>query len=961
MTSPVMTGGRQDALAQILADFSNNILVRACAGSGKTRLLSAKCLLALMLRGNRQVAAITFTEKAAQELKGRILYFLNMILTAPSEEYLELKTDFPWAEFRQALAAQKEWSRKAEFWPKLKQRSPELFNQLTHEGAQIGTIHGFAKRILDRYPLEAMGGLLTHFDHSGRGLEQLLEEFSAEEVFLASQNLSGVSYRQLNELVKDMLDAVKRGMTLTGGSDFSFDRSSAFAKNLAGSWAAFSTLVFEAIDASREQGYLDYDLILYWLDAFLATAQPSLLQEIRARNNYVLLDELQDTDPLQLRIIRRLSAYDAPQGGRLFMVGDPFQSIYGFRGACPELIFEGQAKKDFKEWSLIGNKRSGPGILNFINNAFAGILQGYEPMGSTQSREFSVDKILWHAYGQAGEPSLAADERRRQEARHAAETIKTLAARHGWPWKNFAVLLRKMKHGWVYLEELTRQGIPAVLGVSANEALKMSQTVRDLFWAGQLFLNPESAEARAYFKLCCDGNAEAVFNAVGSLRESHFETASPGAIITALKQALNLESRALALNLEERQALDWAESLAWKTTGDAASYLQGLREKIEATGRDDDQEEPPQAPWDGDCVKIATIHKVKGLQFPCVILAGVMDWDSRKSHKKLLWDPMTAKAAVVFKAGTKKFLGSDEALARELKESGGGGQSAEEQRVLYVALTRAQECLVVMEPQGAALPRRPGTYSRDVANSLSKAKPRGEIFRCALCLGGPGEPKGAVTAAWPVSAGVSEANAVAVHAQHKTEVVSTPPALVYASREDEGSWQEDPVEPRKKRDDGDTRLLGTALHGVLERVAWKPAVNHSDYERILNGELEKINRQEGGAPAGLKTQAETVLKNFFKSALWTDLACKKLIAREYPVAYLKEGSLVVGRVDLIYEEAPGTLVIADWKTETVSAQAHRAQGEHYQRALEGLGRRVSAKKIIFEVISLRDFQSFRLD
>ncbi|MEK6543511.1 MAG: UvrD-helicase domain-containing protein, partial [Elusimicrobiota bacterium] len=90
-----------EKLTTILADFRNNTVVRACAGSGKTRLLAAKYLTALLWHGDpKGLAAITFTEKAAQELKSRIQDFLSRIAQAHSQDTLMSATDLPWAQVR---------------------------------------------------------------------------------------------------------------------------------------------------------------------------------------------------------------------------------------------------------------------------------------------------------------------------------------------------------------------------------------------------------------------------------------------------------------------------------------------------------------------------------------------------------------------------------------------------------------------------------------------------------------------------------------------------------------------------------------------------------------------------------------------------------------------------------------------------------------------------------------------
>ncbi|MBI2070645.1 MAG: UvrD-helicase domain-containing protein [Elusimicrobia bacterium] len=940
------------ALAEILADFSNNIMVRACAGSGKTRLLAAKCLVALLRQeGPGRVVAITFTEKAAQELKSRVLHFLKAVATALSPDSLSFDGSIPWAEIEHGLKAQRHFPKGERFWSHLNKKAGQLLDVSARQGLEIGTIHSFAKKILDNHPLEALGGLLTRFDASGAGLKELLGELSGDEIVHQAAALSGVSYAQLEALLLETLEETKKGLGGRPGETLSFSADHAFARTLQEAWPNMLAKVKRALEQSKEEGYLDYDLILYWLDRFLNEGPADMIADVQAGIGYILLDELQDTDPVQLRIIARLAGMapgvkEAP-GGRLFMVGDPFQSIYAFRGARPELIFGAKERMNVKEYTLAGNKRSGPGILRFVNEVFHGALEGYEPMGAAGKKSFNADVIYWHQM--PAQSSGDNHDERRREARHVAAAIAGLARERVWPWKNFAILLRKMSNAWVYFDELKKAGVPAVLEGSETAALRMSLTVRDLFWLMTLYGNPDDSNARFYFQYTRRRDADIeqdIVRPVAGLRERLFETAAPGLIVTGLKQCFGLSAQARALGPEETRAWEIAEVLAWSSGGDSAAFLKTLRSRLEPR-LEEEEEDRKEASWEGDAVRIATIHKAKGLQFPCVVVAGLADWKLKVQGKKLFWDPATGRAAIAFNSAAKdNFLGSDPALFKELKEARRQKELAEEARILYVALTRSEEMLVVFEP-----PAADRTRSRSVGavlTPLTKAKTLAQEWDCPLCSARE-QSAPEMPPAPPIAAGQSDP-IEAVPAQIR-------PALLYASEKEQLSDQEHPAGKRAGK--GDPRLIGQLIHSVLERLPWGPA-DQQELNRLFTQAASDLKKNEKNWAKGTEEEALAALGVFLQSDLWREISGRRLLARELPVAYAAGDSLIVGRVDLIYEEAPGLIVVADYKTEAASAQEHRLQGRHYLNALEGFKKRLGAKNMIFEVISISNAKRYRL-
>ncbi|MEP6961544.1 MAG: UvrD-helicase domain-containing protein, partial [Acidobacteriota bacterium] len=137
-----------------------------------------------------------------------------------------------------------------------------------------------------------------------------------------------------------------------------------------------SGIVDEYNDRKRRQGKLDFvDLLIYARD--LVRDQPVVREYLQRRFKRLFVDEFQDTDPLQVEIIRLLAADSEP--GKLFLVGDPKQSIYKFRRAdidlyktvCDELMAQGVGLV-----RLTKSFRSLPNIQDFVNAAFESEMTG---------------------------------------------------------------------------------------------------------------------------------------------------------------------------------------------------------------------------------------------------------------------------------------------------------------------------------------------------------------------------------------------------------------------------------------------------------------------------------------------------------------------------------------------------------------------------------------------------------
>jgi ATP-dependent helicase/nuclease subunit A len=187
---------------------------------------------------------------------------------------------------------------------------------------------------------------------------------------------------------------------------------------------ALGAQVNDAFAARKaELAALDFDDLILEAHRLLATAGRSLVGPLRL----LLVDEFQDTDPVQAQLIEWLCG-DELTDGRLFLVGDAKQSIYRFRRADPQVFHRlRQAMPEVGRLPLSRNFRSQPAILDFVNALFADALADYEPLHAERMQVAPLPAVefLW-ASGAADAPIEGLEDLRRREADWIARRLRAL-------------------------------------------------------------------------------------------------------------------------------------------------------------------------------------------------------------------------------------------------------------------------------------------------------------------------------------------------------------------------------------------------------------------------------------------------------------------------------------------------------------------------------------------------------
>jgi ATP-dependent exoDNAse (exonuclease V) beta subunit len=687
-------------------------------------------------------------------------------------------------------------------------------------------------------------------------------------------------------------------------------------------YAAERALVLEALRGldelyrrrKREQSALDFDDLEEQAISLLEN-DIAFRMRVKSEFDFILMDELQDTNPLQWKLMDLVR-----RAGNFFAVGDVNQSIFGFRYADPELFHryrqrleaQGMAVDELRE-----NWRSRAEVLTGVNAVFAGEA-GIEQHSLLSARAFipkphpSIETITT--------PAESNEEGERIEALWVAHRIAELAgklqlAEGPARYRDFAILTRANSSTAALQNALDEFGLPSLVlgGLTFFE----TREVQDLLLLLQVLVNPQNEVALAgllrspifglsdedLLRMTLSGSlSETVrrqpppyWNTIVQLREIRNQV-SPDRLLRRVLDDCDYES-----GLSDRGRANVEKLLATLRTRYAAnpSPLAVMLEEIEAA--------PPEAeapPSDfGDAVRLMTIHKSKGLEFPIVFLpflhrgrpgdTPIVRY-SAEHGLGLRWrDPATGDPA-------------PDTTWKLNEEAANRAQTDEENRLLYVAMTRAKEHLVL---SWSDTPRSRGRWP-----ALVQSKLAGVPLNVSVQDRAPAEALSERAAAMlphdsylPVIADHNQGDSSASVTDISRFVEC--PRHYYLSRY--LRWDQPPRGIREIEDEEhprpelDASELGREVHKILA---------HEPVESPTREAIELADR-------------------FFTSKLGRQAAKAVLKGHEWDFLLAIDELVLRGQVDLWFE-SNRELILLDYKTDRVTAPVARDSIAGYELQLQ---------------------------
>lgn len=702
---PVREPPGPDAAAPAVFDVAGPLptgttVLEASAGTGKTFTIAALAAryVAEGVASLPELMLVTFGREATTELRERVrarLLSCERALAAPDpreeDAVHRLLTAGPPAE--------------------LARRRARLRHALaTFDAATIATTHQFCQQMLDGLGVagdtdpdamfvESIDDLLT----------EVVDDFYVRKYGDRAAGPPAFGRGAAMELARA---AVLDGQARLTPAD-------ADASTTAGTRFRFATAV--RAEVARRKGarrLYTYDDMLTRLDAALADPAGGAPQRLRARFRVVLVDEFQDTDPVQWSILRRAFHGHVT----LVLIGDPKQAIYAFRGA-DVVAYLDATRAAGHHATLATNHRSDAPLLRALETVFHGAALGDErivvhPVTARRQearlRGAPVDTPLrLRVAARAGLPqsprrdlavvgsarAFVADDL----AADVAALLASTATLDGAPVRpgDIAVLVRTNDQGSMIHDALGAAGVPAVRTGTAS--VFGTPVAREWLTLLEACEQPRVAQLRAVALTCFLGcevaelagpAADELLDELGGRVRSLaavLHERGVAALLEAVTTDTDLPARLLgALDGERRltdlrhvaQALHAAALQAHLGPG---ALLDWLRHRIDEAGTDAVVERSRRLESDAAAVQIITIHRSKGLEFPIVYVPFGWDRNVRDPAVPLFHEGPDRVRDVGGETGD----GWKERCAAHRAEEAG-----EDLRLLYVALTRAQSQVV---------------------------------------------------------------------------------------------------------------------------------------------------------------------------------------------------------------------------------------------------------------------------
>lgn len=620
---------------EIIHTFGQGQAVVAGAGCGKTTTLVAKCLRLLEENPKARVCAVSFTEKSVRDLKKAI------------ETGLKLKNH----------SLHRHW---------------------------VKTIHGLCSTIIQEFPHAAglSGGERILLQNEAeelweRSIELLWTRDDSVEVSAALENLlKSYSTTQLEWLIKRY-----RYLQSVGPREVE-----KLPKSLG---VLFSSVEQRYLQSKRRMGVLDFnDLELY---AKVALRNASVAHYYHGRFDLVLVDEFQDTNPIQGEILEKFAR---PNFQNLCIVGDPKQSIYRFRDADVTVFYD-LTNRLARRHDLSTNYRSHPQIIDWVNVVCAPLFEAsalpYEPLDAGRGVQVGAEELE-----KTDERVLKLEVSTEEELAHFLKAKMD----QGEDLSEYAILARSLQSRTRrILLALQKMGVQFLIGTG-----------------GKFFEDPRVQELIHFLKGMASPNH--LYSQWVALRSPWVQAKE-----THFSEFFNKKEHPLAMWLNEvfdrrvelrpgeilERLMDFPSLLPemqmpllslWHLCEEYSSSGFSFEEVVEKLEKAVLKEEPGKEvppPTLRGAIQVMTIHASKGLEFKNVILIDFgKPYRGMGGFQDLFWK--RGEGAHLFvrdENGERDKKDPENQYWKKIEQE---AAVAESKRLFYVAITRAKENLYLLWP-----------------------------------------------------------------------------------------------------------------------------------------------------------------------------------------------------------------------------------------------------------------------
>ena len=778
---------------------------------------------------------------------------------------------------------------------------------------------------------------------------------------------------------------------------------------------ALRKYVIDYAEKRRTEGRAEFQDLLVWARDLLRDNM-EVRDHFRKRFSHLLIDEVQDTDPLQAEIAMFLaeavphgpsptprpdSWLDVtPENGKLFVVGDPKQSIYRFRRADVEQMNQLRERMEAaggSALSLVQNFRSHRPIVAWVNHLFSQLMDGDETQARYEEmhHRWEADNTdpfhprVWALSDVETKDNMSVV--RNQEAEDIADLLSQMVAQK---WKvldkeksdksenasyrcvgySDICILMPTRTGLANLERGLEAGnIPYRL---ENASLIFeTQEVRDLLNCLKAIDDPANQIAvvgalRSTVFGCSDidlllyhethGSFDysrapentpsgLIPDALAVLRTYHNSRMweSPGSLIDRFIRDRGLMESALdhLRSREQWRRYRFMVEQAWRFAEGGGNSLRAFVEWIEDQINERVRvTESPIPDSDEEAVRIMTIHGAKGLEFPVVVLTGINS-SGRRQSDTVIFDRIRKQVEVGLGSKEDRIStpGYEELSEKEKKMS-----DAEAVRLMYVAATRARDHLILSL-------RRKETGSRSISNTfaamISETMQGSDLWE-PVHLVDMDESQGSISDSISQDPPTSIDHSVEARDRWESErdnLIKRMGRPTYVSATSLGRHaQEQEDKPEQESDEPWRRgragtSVGRAVHAVLQSI-----------DLVTGADIEARSRVQAAAEGVPDREKEVA--DLVRVAVESDVVHRAVASgrvwREVPVATPTGDGILHGFIDLLFEEDDG-LVIVDYKTDAVPAAKtpeavlrYRLQGGAYAHALQEItGKHV--KEVVF--------------